>query len=370
MIINYTHKKSTSYDLVTTEQDTYIVATRKASYNVHIPIYKNGDNSRTLTFGTNLVKSQSAKEEDKIYTTLENISSNEEKIKFCNTYGTLVNHKSPIPYKLNFRINTALQAKVDELVYLRKENESTTNHYFENDCMKDEHFTYYIKTLQLITKLSPHAHRVTTYENCFPLVDFIMNYIPLTHEMLFQEYDCYDDGFPTFLQAYPFYNFVFTCYKLNTNGSLPKNELALAPSEYPLYTLIRSRLDCLTPLQTSKEITLSEIANLFTDIYADVINFHMKNIPFSIITPFMKTQSLSFYTLGDAILFQKILDETQAIRPLICPNELCQKIFWPKGGHYQIYCTPHCGQKDHKRKYKQKKAGSMRKMQSPSKISK
>lgn len=359
MIINYTNKKSGTYALATIEEDTYIVATRKSSYDEIIPIYKNGNNSRTITFSSNLLPPSK-----KLYEVLEKISLPEEKIAFCNTYGTLINHKSPIPYKLNFRINTALSAEVDYLIDTRNEGNLNSNYYFENDCMREEHFTYYIKTLQLITKLSPHTINIKNYEDCFPFVDFIISFIPLVHVMLFSEYDCYDDGFQTFLQNYPFYSFVLTSYDIDTFFD---DNVILTTSEYPLCKLINFRKENLTALQASKIVPLAKVKEILHDVYIDIINFHMKNIPFSIITPFMKTHSYSFYTLGDAIIFQRILDETFTERPLVCANELCKKLFWPNPDHYQIYCEPRCGAKVAKRNYKQNKK---KKIQESSKVSK
>lgn len=355
MQINYKQQKSSTYNLLKTENNSYIVATHKLLSEKSICIYKNEDMCKTFTFSINRA--------DRIYIELENIRTSKDIIKFCNNYGTLFNYKSSVPHKLNFRTKEILNQEHENL---DKEKLSQIGYYIEDDYMVVEHFMYYVKTLQLMEQLSPSTPPIATLTDLSLLTESLISYIPTVQAMLYSEYACYEDGFESFLKAYPFYEFVFTCCDVFSINDL-QNDISCKKSEYPLYELfdyyLADRLSYVAP--GTKHF--AKFCDCFSEIYADILNFHMKNIPFTIITPFMNNSSFAFYSFGDAILFQKILDETQNKRPLVCANELCQNLFWPNDGHLQIYCTRRCGQKVAKRKYKKKNPPKMKATSSSSK---
>lgn len=360
MILTYKQTVARKYELVTLEDAEYIVAHNSKAFSktLEIEIYKTATND--ITFGNN--------DADLIYEVLEKATTPKLILDFCQKYGTLINANSPIIDGRYFRTNKIIEANaitIDVSTLTEHQQKcltKSTNSILDlpptlsSDHMNINHFYYYVNTLIMLDELYEETIASLSFDSAVKLIKQIEKYCSCVETMLSFEYDLYVELRP-FLTAFPFY--LYNYLKIDCLSKHCKFEHELAKSNSFLANLseIIKEVNSNTEQHNAydRELFIIRVKEIATQIYADIINFHIKDIPFSLLTA-AKFDPLcdSFYSLGDAILFQKILNLTSSTRKIRCHDETCRKLFVPSNSTTK-YCCSDCRKRHHTRESMRKK---------------
>lgn len=357
MKLTYKQIVARNYERVNLGEQEYIVAhsSKAFSNTLEIEIYKTDTND--ITFGDNKA--------DLIYELLEKATTPELALDFCKKYGTLINANSPLINGRYFRTDEIMEsnAKTIDITALPEYQKKylTEHNTLSPDHINMEHFYYYVHTLIMLDELYSETTASLSFNSAVELVKKIENYCSFVETMLSFEYSICD-GLISFLTAFPFY--LYNIPKINFINE--NHDLTVTSTKIRFFFIVLSNIieqaNSDTEQYSTKdmELFIAKVKEIATQIYADIINFHIKDIPFSLLTS-AKFDPLcdSFYTLGDAILFQKILNLTSSKRKKRCFNETCRKIF-ESGKDKQIFCCDKCRKNHHTRE-------SMRKIRAKNK---
>lgn len=357
MKLTYKQIVARNYELVNLENQDYIVAhsSKAFSKSMEIEIYKTDTND--ITFGDNKA--------DLIYELLEKATTPEDVIEFCQKYGTLINANGPLINGRYFRTDEIMEsnAKTIDISTLTEYQQKCLTEsitpfpsfsprtILSPDHMKVEHFYYYVHTLIMLDELYSETIASLSFSSAVELVKKIENYCSFVETMLSFEYSICD-GLISFLTAFPFY-----LYNIPKSNFINENyDLTVTSTKLRIFFIVLSNIIEQANSDTKQydtkdmELFIAKVKEIAAQIYADIINFHIKDIPFSLLTS-AKFDPLcdSFYCLGDAIIFQKILNLTSSTRKIRCHNETCRKIFVPNKSN-QKYCCNKCRGNYHSRK--------------------
>ena len=380
MKLTYSQRIAYIYTIKELDGYEYIVAQKfdKSSHLEDIEIYKTSHND--ISFGDNKAT--------KIYELLEKATTPELAIDFCQKYGTLINANSRIIDGRYFRTNKILKSNAETI-------DISTFTAFEKNCLTDsfsssnysinqlsqynipservifspehmnlEHFYYYVYTLIMLDDLYIENTSSLSFDSALGLVKNIEKYCSYVEAMLGFEYSICD-GLVSFLTAFPFYLYNIPSFKVARDTP----DFTITPIELKIFLtkfsdiIEQAHLNPKHFDKKNKELFIVTVKEISAQIYADIINFHMKDIPFSLLTS-AKYDPLcdSFYSLGDAIIFQKILNLTSSTRKIRCRNEKCPQMFRPKNSNVK-YCCESCRRKHHSRESMRKKRATEKNMQ-------
>ena len=366
MEINFKQKLASQYSIFTMGLDAYVTATTTTMKEISIPIYRHQKDTLFLFSPNDLT------DEKKLYVKVKQINSIEDILDFCKKYGTLVGPQSNIMHNHHFRTNTIVNLH-GKKTYLEEIKPLKTNPplRMDHDFMWINHFFYYVDTIKILSKFEEiRGKKKLTIADKKEIFHSIFDYMLLIYDFFLAEYTLSVEGSKSYLKTYPFYYLAFLwhegidtekfyqeCNLTEIDIIDEENSVIKSEPEYDGLSVFVPIIKFLTNSFKKEEFLPSDIQcqQLFHQISSDIINFHLKDLPFSemILKDFSSTDCM-FQSLGDAIVFQIILDINAKRHYRKCANPYCNEMYEPTRENRR-YCSDTCAHNVTNRKHMKNK---------------
>lgn len=368
MKLTYKQTISNNYSFLQLENsDQYIVAHTMDGepQTKDIEIYSSPDPD--ISFSKN--------EAEKIYSLLQEATTHQSILEFCQKYGTLINLNSPIVEGRYFRTKKIIACNAQGIdISTLTENElncftepvplntpatdgiasTVLDRKLNSDHMHLSHFNYYVQVLRLMDELYDKSIESLSSKDVHELAELLFSFLVNIYDMLNFEYTI-SDAFIDYISAFPFYHYAFSLLYFpyeQYRAHMIVSNMKVAHFIQDLEDVLQhgSSVQSQDYSKDLEQKLITKVKSIAPYIYADILNFHLKDIPFSLFTSSQYDPLCnSFYTLGDAIIFQKIIDLTSSKRMRRCKNNYCRAFFQPEYQN-QEYCSPACRSKYNTRK--------------------